>query len=94
MPTYRVTNVRMQTSFDETHEHIEGVCTTSGAHYTRQEVVDSLRAGNTWITSAHGQEAVIQETRHCPRTGCGATPYIRTAPTSPTRDSLEDLPRC
>src|SRR5262249_18618385 len=43
MADYTVTKVRMESS-DQAgkHEHIEGVCTENGTHYTRKQVVDSL----------------------------------------------------
>lgn len=52
-------------SADGTHRHIEGVCTSAGTHYTRQEVVDSINAGNTWKTSADGYEATIATMAYC-----------------------------
>lgn len=94
MATYVVTRVRKETSEDRTHEHIEGVCTDDGTHYTRRQVVDSINAGNTWKTSAGGYEAIIEPIMYCPRAGCPATPYIRTNPDSTKKDNLENLDRC
>jgi hypothetical protein len=92
--TYRVTKVRKEVSDDGTHEHIEGVCTADGTHYTRAEVVNSISAGNTWKTSAGGYEAVIEPITYCPRANCYASPYIRTNPDSTKKDNLENLDRC
>jgi hypothetical protein len=94
MATYVVTKVRKERSHDGTHEHIEGVCPDSGVHYTRQEVVDSINAGNTWKTSAGGYEATIEPITYCPQGACLATPYIRTNPDSTGKDNLENLDRC
>ena len=63
MSTYTVTKVRKELSADGKHKHIEGVCTSDGADYTRKEVVDSIDAGNTWKTSADGYEATIKRCR-------------------------------
>jgi hypothetical protein len=92
--TYTVTKVRKERSADGSHEHIEGVCTDTGIHYTRQEVVDSINAGNTWKTKADGYEATIKPMAYCPRTNCLAKPYIKTNPDSTKKDNLENLDRC
>jgi hypothetical protein len=92
--TYTVTKVRKQLSADGTHQHIEGVCTSSSTHYTRQEVVDSINAGNTWKTSADGYEATIATMAYCPKANCLAKPYIRTNPDSTKKDNLENLDSC
>jgi Protein of unknown function (DUF3892) len=94
MTTYVVTEVRKELSADGTHRHIEGVCTDAGVHYTRKEVVDSIKAGNLWKTSAGGNEAVIEPISYCPRTNCYASPYIRTRPDSTKKDNLENLDEC
>lgn len=91
MAIYTVTGVRKERCGDGVHEHIEGVCTDAGAHFTRKQVVDSINAGNTWKTKAGGYEAVIHPTR-CRR--CGADPYIETYPDSTKLDNLDNLPRC
>ena len=92
---YVVTNVRKEWSNQGTrHEHIEGVCTSGGAHYTRRQVVDSIRAGNQWVTSAGGREATIREVSYCPVGSCMAAPYITTRPDSSKDDNLENLPHC
>lgn len=94
MATYTVTKVRMQRSSDDSHEHIEGVCTSDGVHYTRGEVVASINAGNTWQTSADGYTATIKTMTFCPHASCYATPYIKTNPDSTKKDNLDNLPRC
>jgi Protein of unknown function (DUF3892) len=91
---YIVTQVRKELSADGTHRHIEGVCLESGTHYTRQEVVDSIRAGNTWKTKADGYEATISVMSYCPRPACLAKPYIKTNPDSTNKDNLENLDPC
>jgi hypothetical protein len=92
--TYTVTKVRKELSADSTHRHIEGVCTDSGTHYTRRQVVDSIDAGNTWKTKADGHEAVIGKIKYCPRPACLATPYVKTNPDSSKKDNLENLDPC
>ena len=94
MATYTVTKVRKEQSADRSHEHIEGVCTNAGVHYTRKEVVDSINNGNTWKTSADGYTATIEPIRFCPKPACSATPYIKTNPDSTKKDNLENLDRC
>jgi hypothetical protein len=94
MATFTVTKVRKESSADKTHEHIEGVCTTDGTHYTRQQVVDGIDAGNTWKTSADGYEATIEKMKFCPKDKCLAQPYIKTKPDSTKKDNLENLDRC
>ncbi len=92
MPT--VTRVRKEWSNDRTHLHIEGVCTVDGAHHTRREVVDSIAAGNRWVTSGGGSTAVIKPIQFCPAYRCTATPYITTAPDHTTANNLDNLPPC
>jgi uncharacterized protein DUF3892 len=94
MATYTVTRVRKERSEDRTHHHIEGVCTNSGTHYSRREVVTSIDAGNTWKTSADGYEATITQITYCPRPACLASPYIKTNPDSTKKDNLENLDSC
>jgi hypothetical protein len=94
MATYTVTKVRKELSSDGTHRHIEGVCTNGRTYYTRKQVVDSINAGDTWKTSADGYEATITTMSYCPRTGCMATPYIKTNPDSTKKDNLENLDSC
>jgi hypothetical protein len=92
MPT--VTKVRKETSTDGSHQHIEGVCTTSGTHYTRREVVDGINRGEDWHTSAGGHTAKIKPLTYCPAAACYATPYITTSPDHTTQNNLENLPQC
>jgi hypothetical protein len=94
MATYIVTKVRKELSADGSHRHIEGVCTNSGTHYTRQEVVDSINAGNTWKTQADGYEATIKVMTYCPQGSCLAKPYIETNRDSTKKDNLEYLDPC
>ncbi len=94
MTTYVVTKVRKELSADRTHRHIEGVCTEGGTHYTRQQVVDSITAGNTWKTKANGYEATITKIAYCPKANCLAKPYIKTNPDGTKVDNLENLPEC
>lgn len=92
MSTYTVIAVKKETSADGRHRHLEGVYTTAGVHYTRRAVVDSIKAGNAWQTSAGGYAATIHAMSHCPRGSCLASPYIATNPDSSKQDNLENLP--
>lgn len=94
MTMHTVTGVRKESSSDGSHRHIEGVCTTAGVHYTRKQVVDSIKAGNEWKTSADGYTATISVITYCPRSECMATPYIKTNPDSTKKDNLENLDPC
>ncbi len=91
---YTVTKARREWSSDGTHRHLEGVCTADGTHYSRKLVVDSINAGNLWVTSGGGSTAVIKPMTYCPKQGCYATPYITTAPDHTTANNLETLPDC
>jgi hypothetical protein len=93
MPT--VTKVRKESSWDGSHRHIEGVCTTDGAHHTRKQVVGSIAAGNVWTTrSSSGSTAVIRPITYCPAAACTASPYITTRADNQKDDNLENLPAC
>jgi len=94
MPT--ATKVRKEWSQSpRLHEHIEGVCTADGTHYTRAAVVAGIRRGESWVTSGGGSTARIRELARCSaEAGCPATPYITTAPDHTTANNLENLPRC
>ena len=92
MATYIVTGVRKERCGDGIHQHIEGVCTEDGRHYTRKEVVDSITGHNTWKTKAGGYEETIEKMNKCPR--CSSTPYIKTRPDSTKLDNLDNLPSC
>jgi Protein of unknown function (DUF3892) len=91
---YTVTNTSWERSDDGSHEHIKGVCTSAGISYTRREVVDSIAAGNEWVTSRNGSSARIKPMDFCPAARCIARPYITTAPDHTTVNNLENLPRC
>ncbi len=93
MATYTVTKVRKELSADRTHEHIEGVCTSAGTHYTRQQVVDGISAGS-WKASADGYEATIEAIGYCPKANCLAKPYIKTKFDSTKKDNMENLDHC
>jgi len=90
--SYTVTKVRKEWSSNHSHRHIEGVITSAGLHYTRADVAASIRAGNTWQTSAGGYSATIQAISYCPHSTCLASPYLRTNPDSTKLDNLENLP--
>lgn len=92
MATYVVTKVRRELSSDGTHKHLEGVITESGIHYSRREVVDSIKAGHIWKTRAGGHSATITTLSYCFRSVCLANPYIKTNPNSSELDNLENLP--
>jgi hypothetical protein len=92
---YTVTKVRMEASSQGgQHEHIEGVCTDAGVHYTREEVVDSLNEGNYWQTKGNGQYAKIHKMSFCKHSGCSATPYITSDADDTAKNNLDNLPRC
>jgi hypothetical protein len=92
--TFIVSGVRKESSADGSHMHIGWVCTEDGLRYTRQEVFDSIRDGNIWMTRSEGYVAQIEPIDKCPQPGCDATPYIRTNPDSTKQDNLEYLPIC
>lgn len=94
MATDVVTKARKNCVTNRTHRHIGGVCTVAGVHYSRQEVVSNIHAGNTAGTSADGYTARITTIKYCPRAGCLATPYIKTNPDRSRLDNLENLPEC
>jgi len=94
--TFTVTKVSKEwSSVPRAHEHIEGVCTVDGTHYTRRQVVDSMDRNDDWYTrGADGSSARIKRASGCPVTGCPATPYITTAPDHTTANNLDNLARC
>jgi hypothetical protein len=94
MATYTVVKVRKEISSDGTHQHLEGVCTDAGTHFSRQKVVNSINAGDTWRTSAGGFSAEIEVLKFCPAPKCLASPYIKTRPDSSKKDNLENLDPC
>ena len=95
MTTHIVTKVRMERSNQGSpHEHIEGVCLALGVHYSRRQVVESIRSGDIWQTDAGGRRAVIRPIAVCTHAGCLAAPYITTAADNTTENNLDNLPRC
>lgn len=92
--TYYVTEVRKEKTADGSHEHIEGVCTEAGVHFTRAQVVQNIEAGNVWKTKVAGVDATIRRLDSCPRTNCSATPYITTKADNSIDNNLENLPAC
>jgi Protein of unknown function (DUF3892) len=96
MATYPVTNVRMGASDQGgRHEHIVGACVSDGRIFERRRIVDSIRAGDRWVTRVPGApDAIIHPIATCPHVGCLANPYITTSPDGTKRNNLDDLPRC
>ena len=94
MADHIVIGVRRALSDDSTHRHIAEVCTAGPIHYTRQEVIDSIRDGDSWRTLAGGHSAEIEIVVACPHDGCALSPYIATNPDSTTADNLENLGPC
>jgi Protein of unknown function (DUF3892) len=94
MAEYIVTGVRKALSADATHRHISEVCTQGAIRFTRHEVIDSIREGNSWKTLADGHTAEIQIVEACPRDGCSLGPYIATNPDGTNQDNLEKLDMC
>ena len=91
---FTVTKTRFERVANPPHEHIEGVCTVDGSHYTRRQVVDSMAAGNQWATWDGRSTAHIKPLTYCPHSSCAATPYITTAPDHSVTNNLDNLPRC
>jgi len=94
---YYVTKVRKEwSSSPRLHEHIEGVCTVDGAHYTRRQVLDSMNRSDQWFTrGSDGSTARIKPLERCSVvSGCPATPYLTTAPDHTTKNNLDTLPPC
>ena len=69
MATFIVTRVRKELSEDGTHRHIEGVCTDTGDHYTRREVVDSIDKGNILPSGSVLCDAVHRNQPQQPQAG-------------------------
>ena len=91
MAEHFVIGVRKAMSADATHRHISEVCTAGPIHYTRQEVIDSIREGDRWMTLASGNRAEIHIVGTCPHEGCNLGPYIATNPNGTDQDNLENL---
>jgi hypothetical protein len=92
MASFTVTKVGREASADGSHKHIASVVTDTNVRYTRQQVVDSINAGNTWKSSGGGLTATIKAKSYCPKVNCYAKPYIETNPDSSKLDNLENLP--
>ena len=91
---YTVTRTRYERVVYPPHEHIGGVCTAHGDHYTREQVVRSIAEGNAWVTWDGWTSALIRPADRCPFPGCVGTPYLTTRPDDTTTNGLERLPRC
>ncbi|HZB98034.1 MAG TPA: hypothetical protein VE219_05495 [Candidatus Sulfotelmatobacter sp.] len=101
-----VTRIRVGQSFDRSHNHIIGVYTDDGTYRTNRQVVDSLKRGEAWYSTAGDSQVRIGWIRWCPGMNCHEGPYlisrgdlhrhittglhILRAPKSP--DALENLP--
>lgn len=95
MSVYTVTRAHFEPSKDGgNHEHIAGVCTEDEMPYMREEVVDSINAGDTWRTQAGDSFATIRPMQYCKHLGCTLSPYITTYVDDAPTDSLDNLPRC
>jgi hypothetical protein len=91
MTEHLVISVRKALSDDATHRHVSEVCTAGPIHYTRQEVIDSIRAGDSWKTLAEGNRAEIHIVDRCSHEGCTLSQYIATNPDASNSDNLENL---
>ncbi|HEV2944041.1 MAG TPA: DUF3892 domain-containing protein [Solirubrobacteraceae bacterium] len=91
MAEHLVIGVRKVASDDATHRHISEVCTAGPIRYTRQEVIDSIRQGDSWKTLANAHSAEIRIVDACPHDGCTLSPYIAANPDSTAIDNLENL---
>ena len=89
--TYLITHRRMEHNYSTGHEHVGSVMLSDGSTMIRQEVLSSMRQGNTFNTyafrTAH-QARVLP--RQCSR--CAFT-YLTTAPDAWVDDNLDHLPR-
>jgi Protein of unknown function (DUF3892) len=94
MTDHLVIGVRKTLSDARTHRHISEVCTAGPIRYTRQEVIDSIREGDTWRTLADGHTAEIHIADAYPYVGCALSPYIATNPDGAAMDNLENLGPC
>jgi hypothetical protein len=94
MVDYVATGVRKMLSGDATHRHISDVCTQGAIRFTRQEVIDSIRSGDSWKTFADGHAVEILLIDECPREGCSLSPYIVARADGATADNLDALGPC
>lgn len=86
-----VTKVRKQICSQRFH-HIVGVLTNDGQFHSNETVVNSIAAGQKWVTSVPSEpEATIKRLATCPR--CNYGPYLTTAPDHSTKNNLENLPQ-
>ena len=95
MAVFLVGHVRSEPCLDGIHRHLEGVCTYPVPHhYTRQQVADSIKAGNEWYSHVDGSApARIWTSAGCPH--CSAAPYITTTRADDRAEShLDALPAC
>lgn len=75
--THVVTGIHKAISVDRSHYHVNCVCTSTGEHFSRQEVVESiLLGGDTWKTETDKLEGSIVATVLCPHAGCRMSPYL------------------
>jgi hypothetical protein len=88
MPT--IVRVRKEASASGNHKHISRVKTTADVEYTRQDVINSINAGNEWFSQSPGGVQARVRVRPC-RYG-DLTQYIRTDADSTTSDNLDNLP--
>jgi hypothetical protein len=79
-------------SADGTHDHVSGLCTQGAIHHTRQEVIESIEAGDRWRILAPGLDGEIQVIETCPHPGCSLGPYIQSNTHGTGTDDLETLP--
>jgi hypothetical protein len=94
MAEHIVIGVRKALSADATHRHISELCTAGPIHYTLQEVIDSIRDGDTWRTLDDGYRADVRIVDSCLEDGCGLSPYIATDRDGTANDDLENLGSC
>jgi hypothetical protein len=94
MSEYIVTGVRRELAAGATHRHISEVCTQGAIRFTRREVIDSIREGNSFKTLAGGGGAQLYIVESCPHDGCSVAPYIATNPECAHEDDLKGLDLC
>jgi hypothetical protein len=94
MTDHLIIGVRKALSADATHRHISEVCTAGPIHYPRHEVIDSIRAGDSWKILASGRKTEIQIVDACPHPGCSLGPYLAADPDGGEADDLENLGSC
>jgi hypothetical protein len=93
MATYRITQVQVQKTSDDPHEHITAVkIGDSNTRLSLSTVVNDIRDpnGDRYITYGGGERANVY-VRSCPR--CTFRDYITTTPDGTTKNNLLSLPR-